>query len=359
MRASRSFSRVFFLVLSIAGVAGATDPPNAVCDEGGNLSQRLPDDMAWAGHIPSSIPSTVLDRIHRVEHRINVGNGQRIAVTETFTLRSWLRYPHRGMLMIPAQGSNRSVYNIPVEGYDGGAIMARDGYFAFTVDPPGTGDSFQPANGATVTYESEAATLRIVTNRLRLMRGIPRMDAWGEELGGGVAMHLCSDRTAFRSCTVASMLYKTGSDFFMAVAPFFEAFIVSSPDGYFQSFPDSYFNVLVGSPTTVRDWYLSTQIGRYASGLYRQDFDRVLRGGPSYDPRNAAVPGLILRGQFENLSPTSDTDHLATDYGSIGGGHATVTVIPGGNHIMRLDAAPVGPSVWDLTKAFVNSPTCN
>lgn len=332
--------------------AEATEQSAAAISEGPSLPSAVGECMAH----PERFSSIDLDRIYRLEHRIPVGLNQRIAVTETFTLRSWLRWPRRGMVMIPAQGSNRSVYNIPVEGFDGGAIMACDGFFAFTVDPPGTGDSYQPENGLTVTYESEAAVLATVTNRLRAMRLIPRMDAWGEELGGGVATHLCADRRAFRSCTVSSMLYKTGSDFFYQVAPFFEAFLLSSPDGYFQSFSDSYFNVLMGSPPEVRDWYLATQIGRYASGLYRQDFDRVLRGGPSYDPRNAAVPGLIIRGEFETNNPLSDTQQLAADYGSLGGGRATFTIVPNGTHILRLDAAPVGPSVWDLIKAFVDGP---
>ena len=227
------------------------------------------------------------------------------------------------------------------------------------MDPPGTGDSYKPADGLTVTYESEAAVLTQVADQLRLLRLVPRIDAFGEELGGGAAMVMCGDKTRFRSCVALSMLYKTGSDFFYQIAPFFEALILSQADGYFVSTPESYFNVVAGSPPAVRDWYTTTQVGSYAAGLYKQDFDRVLRAGNSYDPRHAAVPALIIRGQNETNNPLSDSQQLVTDYGALGGGHAELTVVPNGSHILRLDSVPVNTAVWNLTKAFVERPDSN
>jgi pimeloyl-ACP methyl ester carboxylesterase len=317
----------------------------------------LPDEVADVLQKSNAIPDHVLDRVYRLEHRVPVGPGRKIAVTETFTLRSWLRWPHRAMMMVPSQGSNRSAYNVPIEGYDGGAIMAREGFFAFTVDPPGTGDSYYPDHGLTVTYEYETEVLSHVAQYIRLTRAVPRIDAFGEEIGGGVASHLCADQTRFRSCVMVSMLYKTGSEFFNQIAPFFEAFLLSSPDGYFISFPESYFNVLLGASPDVSEWYLSTQLGRYAAGTFKQDFDRMFSGGPSYNPTHAAVPGLIIRGEFDPNNYIEDIQELASDYGSVGGGGpAEIAVIPGGTHIVRLDAAPIGPQVWDLTKEFVSRP---
>ncbi len=121
-----------------------------------------------------------------------------------------------------------------------------------------------------------------------------------------------------------------------------------------------YFNVLAGASPDLATWFLSTQIGRYASGTYQQDFDRLFNGGAYYDPTNAAVPGLLIRGELDPNNDLSDVQALASAYGSKHHGHdapgpATIAVIPSGDHIVRLDAAPRGPQVWDLVKTFVQA----
>lgn len=297
----------------------------------------------------------ILDRVIRLDYKLPLSNGRRIAVTETFTPRALLRFPHRAMLMIPSQGSNRSTYNAPFPGYDGGEELARAGFFAFTVDPEGSGDSTYPSDGFTVTYESEAATLHQVARYLQLARGVPRLDIFGEEVGGGVAMHLCADPTLARSCTMASMIYKQGSEFFTATVggPEFQGFVFGAPSGYFTTFPELYFNVLAGASPELAAWFLSTQGGRYSAGTYVQDFERLLGDGTSYDPRHAAVPGLVLMGENDPNPAAADADQLAADYGSLGGGTATVEVVPGGTHIFRLDAAPQGAPFWSRVLAFV------
>lgn len=366
--------RAFLSIFCVIGVSWATgcaapaeqapeQPATSTVSAEQALTQgapSLPSDVQTALAQTGTLTETDLDRIYRVEHRVPLPGGRRIAMTETFTLRSWLRWPHRAMLMIPAQGSNRSVYNVPVAGYDGGAIMAKQGFFAFTADPEGTGESTYPENGSTVTYESEAASLLLATQYIRLVRLVPRVDALGEELGGGVAMHLCANKTVVRSCVAASMIYKTGSEFFNAAfnSPFFREFILGSPDGYFYTFPEAYFNVLAGASPDVRDWYLSTQIGRYANGLYKQDYERLYNGGNSYNPTFAAVPGLIIRGELDPNNSIEDVQALANAYGSaVGAAPAEIKVIAGGSHIVRLDAPPRGPQFWDLVKEFVERPS--
>jgi pimeloyl-ACP methyl ester carboxylesterase len=309
------------------------------------------------------VSTAELDKIRHMEHRVHVGNGRIIAMTETYTLRSWLRFPHRAILMIPAQGSNRSTYNAPFDGFDGGAIMAADGFFASSADPQGTGDSSQPASGSSVTYQSETADFLRAIDYIRLVRLVGRVDAFGEEIGGGVAMQLAADPSRVRSCVAASMIYKTGSDFFNFVfnSPEFQAALFSAPDKYFETSAPIYFNVLLGATPELTAWFLSTQVGRYASGTYQQDFDRLFSGGTYYDPTNAAVPGLLIRGEADPNNAIEDVQALANAYGSHhpganGPGPAAIAVIPGGNHIVRLDAAPRGPQVWDLVKGFVDGP---
>lgn len=329
------------------------------------LSNPVPPDVLWALTHPGSVTQAQLDQVRRYEHTVPIGSGRTLAMTETYTLRSWLRFPHRAMIMIPPQGSKRSVYNIPFDGYDGGAILASEGFFAFTADPQGTGDSFQPANGLTVTYDSETADFLKAVDYIRLTRLVPRVDVLGEEIGGGVAMQMAADSSRIRSCVAASMIYKTGSDFFNVVfnSPEFKGFLFGAPDKYFQTFPEAYFNVLAGASPEVSTWFLGTQVGRYAAGTYQEDFDRLFEGGDSYDPTNAKVPGLLIRGELETNNPMSDVVALANDYGSKarshGHGHhgpdpAEIAVIDGGSHIVRLDAAPRGAQFWDIVLDFVN-----
>lgn len=315
------------------------------------LAAALPAADAHAG------PAAGLDHVIRIDHEIVVGAGRRVAVTETFTPRSLLRWPRRGIVMIPSQGANRTNFNAPFAGYDGGEIMARAGFFAFAVDPEGSGDSTYPADGFSVTYESESASLHEVAARLATMRQIERLDVLGEEVGGGVAAHLCADATLFRSCTLAWMIYRDGSDFFDAIVggPGFQQFIASSPGGYFTTFSELYFNVLAGASPELAAWFLATQNGTYAAGPYAQDFERLFAGGGSYDPTRAAVPGLVIMGELDPNPAAGDTAALAAAYGAAtGAGPATIAVIPGGTHIARLDAAPRGPQFWPLVLDFVD-----
>lgn len=361
----------------LLGVSGCAIGPDAPDDDSAEVdadvtqatSEALstpvvPPEVVWAFLHPSTLTPAALDQVRHYEHKVPIGGGKQIAMTETYTLRSWLRFPHRAMLMIPAQGSKRSVYNAPFDGYDGGAILASDGFFAFSADPQGTGDSAQPANGLTVTYDSETADYFKALDYIRLTRLVGRVDVFGEEIGGGVAMQMAADSTRVRSCVAASMIWKTGSDFFNAAfnSPEFKAAVFGSPDGYFQTFPELYFNVLAGATPALASWFTSSQVGRYASGTYQQDFDRLFAGGSWYDPTKAEVPGLLIRGEFDPNNPFSDVVALANAYGSApahGFGHHTtgpmdIAVIEGGSHIVRVDAAPRGTQFWQIVLGFVD-----
>ncbi|MFO0618634.1 MAG: hypothetical protein U0414_38940 [Polyangiaceae bacterium] len=361
-------------VASFALGGCAVDPGDASVDESdaqgeaeqlGSTAEALsnpiiPPEVLYALTHPGSVTQADLDLVRHAEHRVNIGGGKKIAMTETYTLRSWLRFPHRAMLMITAQGSNRAVYNAPFEGYDGGAILASDGFFAFSADPQGTSDSSQPADGLTVTYDSETQDFLKALDYIRLTRLVPKVDVLGEEIGGGVAMQLAADNSRVRSCVAASMIYKTGSDFFNAVfnSPEFKGFLFGSPDGYFQTFPGAYFNVVAGASPEVANWFINTQVGRYAAGTYKEDYERLFEGGDSYDPTHARVPGLLIRGELDPNNSIDDVVALANAYGSAvhhhGPGPAEVAVIERGSHIVRIDAAPRGPQFWDLVLDFVD-----
>jgi len=108
------------------------------------------------------------------------------------------------------------------------------------------------------------------------------------------------------------------------------------------------------------NWFIPSQIGRYAAGTYLDDFDRLFDGGARYDPTHARVPGLLIRGELDPNNAVDDVLDLAAAYGSNAQGHghhsspADVVVIPGGSHIVRVDAAPRGNQFWDIVLDFVN-----
>lgn len=356
-----------FVAACAIGPSGPDVDDDPVVAEDTAVAQQasvVPPDVVWALLHLGSLTAADLDQVRHFEHRVNVGGGKQIGMTETYTLRSWLHLPHRAVLMIPAQGSKRSVYNAPFPGYDGGAILAGEGFFTFTADPQGTGDSFQPADGFTVTYASETSDYLKAVDYVRLTRLVGRVDVMGEEIGGGVAMQMAADSTRVRSCVAASMIWRTGSDFFNAAfnSPEFKGAVFGAPDHYFQTFPELYFNVLAGAAPDMAAWFTSTQVGRYAAGTYKEDFDRLFAGGAFYDPTKAEVPGLLIRGENDPNNPLSDVVALANAYGSNpahGWGHHTtgpaeIAVIEGGSHIVRVDAPPIGTQFWDIVLEFLD-----
>jgi pimeloyl-ACP methyl ester carboxylesterase len=347
------------VVALLAGCATADTPaePEAIGEADAELrlaaasAPKVPHDLmeALSAH---PVPESLLDQMVTLDHFVPVGRGRKIHLRETFTLRSVLRSPRRAILMIPGAPVNGEFFNIPVEGYNGRDIMAKAGFFSFTADQEGSGQSTFPQSGLSPTYEVQTESFRRVVEYIHLVRRVPKVDVLGESTGGGVAAQVCAFGQIVRSCTLASMIYRTGTEFFNNTfgSPAFQAFILSQPNGYLITTPEIYFNITAASPPDVTSWIIANQPGPYALGLVVQDFHL-----PSYDPTRAAVPGLIIRGQFDQNVPLSDTIELSNDYGSAAGaGPAAVVEIAGGTHAVRVDIPPRGPQYWNVVKNFVD-----
>jgi pimeloyl-ACP methyl ester carboxylesterase len=79
-----------------------------------------------------------------------------------------------------------------------------------------------------------------------------------------------------------------------------------------------------------------------------------LVASPSYDPTHARVPGLIIRGEFDQNAPASDTAVLAAEYGSAGGAApAQIVTVPGALMLPRIEAAPHNEQLWAAFLAFL------
>ena len=286
-------------------------------------------------------------------HTIRVGDHGRVVARESFTIESLLRWPRRAIVLLNGTPTSGELYNIPIDGYRGREILARHGFFAFTLDFEGSGESTFPEDGFSLTFDAHTDAMRDVVDYIRAARFVPRVDVLGEAEGGGVAAQLCADAARIRSCTLSSMLYRTPTDAFNAFfqSPGFRAMVFGAPQGYLDIPPELYFNVLVASPPDVATWTLANQPGRYSMGLIAEE----LAGLPAYDPTGARVPGLIIRGELDQNAPVSDTLELAQAYGSAGGAApASIVSIPGAMMQPRLEGAPHNDQFWDAVLAFID-----
>ncbi len=295
----------------------------------------------------SDLTEAQLDEVYRVEHDIDVAPGRRIHATESFSLRSWLQEPHRGIMLIPGPVTNAAFFNIPVDGYDSGAILAHDGYFAFNVDLEGVGKSSYPPDGRVCDTARGVADLTPVIEVIRKERLVPAVDVLGESWGGGIATELCAEHGT-RSCVLSSMLYKTTTPLGAAtfLTPAFHAYLDSLTDGYFPTWPAFYTPFVYASPTDVQNYTYATQPGLYADASLYAPYNM-----PFFDPTHARAPGLILYGAMDPTVPLSDAQQLAAEYGSSG---AQLVILPTGGHVPRVETANSGVW-WSTVKNFLDS----
>lgn len=327
---------------------GAPEELDVATDELLASAPPLPLAVERALRSSKGVPAQLLDHVFTIEHFVRVKHGRKIHVTESFTLRSFLRWPHRAMLMLPGPLVKGDFFNIEVDGYRGRDRMAQRGFFAISVDLEGSGESSYPDDGRNISSEDHLLGMRRVVQYFRALRLVPRVDILGESRGGGIAADLCADAVRVRSCTLASMLYKTPSDF--ANATFrslqFLAMLDSLPDGYLTTAPETYAPIIGRSPEPVRDWVEATQPGRYATSVLYDAFDL-----PFFDPTAARVPGLIIQGELDPNQPLSDAYELSNDWDAT---PAEVVVVPGAGHIPRVEPRAQSEIYWDAVERFVD-----
>jgi pimeloyl-ACP methyl ester carboxylesterase len=291
-----------------------------------------------------------LDQIFRFEHDVPVGEGRTLHVTETFSLRAFLRDgPARALVMLAGPVAPGSFYNIDVPGYDGGAIMAGHGFFTYAVDFEGTGLSTYPADGTSVTLASQVAAVDRVVRFVRELRGVPRVDLYGESWGGGVAAEVCRPEHGARSCILASMIYKTPSPLAAAQfqSPGWLAFLDSLPNAYLPTSAPLYAPLVAGSSPEVQTWVDANLPGTYTIQPFFDFFNL-----PFFDPGEARVPGLLIQGELDPQSLPSDIEALAAAYGKHGA--VGLVTIPGAGHIPRIEPAPHSTQFWDAVTSFVD-----
>jgi pimeloyl-ACP methyl ester carboxylesterase len=288
----------------------------------------------------------LLDRVYTLEHHVPIGDGRTLFVTESFTVGSWLRHPRRAVLFLSGSAFRGNHWSIPVEGYDGTAMTAQRGMFAFTVDYLGVGESFKPADGLDASFDVNLEALEVLLRYVRFFRGVPKVDVVGAGYGGSLCTQLAADAARVGSCTMSAMLYDVllGGPL---TDPAFVALLESSPDGYFFVPGEGSVIFMPGAPQEAIDYVVATQGGFYPTPNFL-----VAAGAlPFFDPGVARAPGLIIFGPNDFVVGPNGVDQLALDYGTDG---AQLAVNPAAGHAPRTESPEIAAWYWEQLFDFID-----
>lgn len=292
-------------------------------------------------------PDHVLDTVHSHSFRIPVGPGQKIFVTEYSTFASRHREPARAAIFLTGPEFHGNFWTIPVEGYNGPAMAAQRGFFAYTFDYVGVGDSYRPEDGAGVNYLTQVEPVRKLIDFIRQSRQVDTVDLIGEGYGAEVASELADETERVRSVTMSVVTYENYDPGILPFfSPAFEAFLRGQPNGYYE--PDFLNLTLAFSPVQeVRDYVFATQPGVYPTGPALQFWDFPL---PIINAAAALVPGLVIIGEHDPFPAPGDPAALAADWG---GGASLVTVL-GSHHVPRIEAPEIADQYFEALFDFID-----
>ncbi len=289
-----------------------------------------------------------LYEVHSFSHRLWVAPGQKIFVTAHFTLASLLREPARAAIFLTGPEFRGDFWSIPVEGYNGAAMAARRGFFAYTFDYVGVGESYLPEDGSEIDYLTQVRPTRKLINFVRFFWGVDKVDLIGEGYGAEIASELADEPRRVRSVTLSVVTYQEydpGVFFFLNSD--LEAYLRSFEDGYYE--PDFLDLTLAFSPDRdLRDYVYATQPGTYPTGPFLQFWDLP---APPIDAAAAEVPGLVIMGEFDPFPARGDSAQLAAD----GGGGASLVTIPGAFHVPLIEAPEIAAQFFEALFDFIDN----
>jgi len=302
-----------------------------------------------------SMPSN----IHRSDYLLQTSTGV-VHVEETYSDEAMkANHPRRGVLLIPGPVVNAAWYDMSVEGYDAGKILADKGYFAFAVDLPGVGQSTGPADGRTTTTDYDLPVMREVIDQLSHREKIPKLDVYGEGGTGGVlALKLSADKSRVRTIASSAQLYKNPTPLTLAQAmnPGLIALFdqIAAPTNYYlQTVAPQYGQFVANASAEVQAYTSATQPGLYPLGSQYELIDGPL---PLADPTIGKVPALFMWGAQDFVAEPGDIQQLAQDYGKNHHVYSQYTEIANGGHLMRIEAAsgngPTSP-FWNTYLTFL------
>ncbi len=350
MRRAPKTSILTFIFTTFAFIASA-DEPSAFSEDGimaDGVGFEMVVDPAFSYFdsqrfqrvlgAPAKTFEKSLDDVITLEHNIPIGGGRMMRIQEHFTLKSWLRWPHRAVLMMSSSAFNRMTYSIPAEGYNATEMFAQRGFFAFTVDYIGIKESFRPENGWDADREVDIPALKTALRYIRFFRWVPKIDILAEGYGATMAPDLAADARRVRSLLMNSTIYKLVGPLGPGTNPDFTQYVLDDEDGYIPIPGEGYLPFLVGAPPEVVDFHFDEQAGEYPAPLFGVDVTL-----PIFDPGVARVPGLIIYGLDDHQADPQDPYELAADYGTDG---AELILLEGAGHAPRVESPETAERFW-------------
>ncbi len=334
-----------FLLIGPAGLAAQT-----ITTDEGFLGEVLETEGVWDTLSDPAQPlEKSLDRVFTINRLVRYAPGKKLFVTEYFTIRSLLRHPRRAVVFLTGPEFRGNFVDIPVEGYSGPRMAAKRGFFAYTLDYVGVGESYLPENGSHINYLVNAAAVKPIIKKIRRARGVQKVDLVGEHYGGEIASVVAKEMpNKIRSVVMSTMNYQAISPMIVAnfLTPELEAFLRAEPDGYWE--PDLLHLTLMFSPNEdLREYVFATQNGTYPTGPFLQFYDIGL---PVIDALSQQVPLLLIAGELDVFLVPGDMERLALDWG----GGAELVWIPGAHKAPRIETEEIAGRFFQEVLDFLD-----
>jgi len=305
------------------------------CDPGGSSSALEPDSWIDEDLLDEAVQreGSFCDRMWTLEHDVELSDGATLHVVERFSASSIARLPRRAMVMLPGTLVTGEMYDLdtdPEKRLNALTEFAEAGYFAYAVTYEGYPGSSLPDDGADVTSDRSLAQMGELVERVRVARGVPRVDLFGTSFGSSLAVGLAGTDGPIPPwhigrVVVQAMVYESVTPLFEAVffSPEVLALFESAPNGYIETDPSVYGLILAGADPEAAAEGFATFPDVYATGPTLEGFDL-----PVIPAESAVRPLMQLWGDADPITPWEDVQAFAADYG----GTHELRVFPGAGH---------------------------
>ncbi len=311
----------------------------------------IPMSPAWGrpqGADPVTVATDVAEagHVHRTSFLVPFVPDRSIFVTEYSSTEALSRQPARAVIFLTAIEYRGSFWEVPLEGRNALRMAARRGFFAYSLDWIGLGESYRPPDGRQVDFRANAEPVAKLVDYVRRTREVARVDLIGEGYGGEVASVLAADSERIRSVVLTNVYYRELGpikDFF---PPQFKQFLEGAPAGYWvpNAMEKTLFSV---QDPEIRDYVFATQkdlevpVGPFLA---------VYGPGPLTGTAKAArVPALIVNPELSDVAAAGDLERLAAEWA----GGARLVTLKGSHHVSRLESPEIAEEYYRQLFGFL------
>ena len=307
---------------------------------------------AWpqgAGSGPgiNGVSDTEPEQVQETSFLLPYAAEKSIFVTEYASAGSFSRQPARAAIFLTAIEYRGSFWDVPVAGRSAPRMAAKRGFFAYTIDWVGLGESYHPADGREVDYRTNADPVSKLVDHIRRVRKVDRVDLVGEGYGGEVASALASDPERVRSVVMTHVYYRELGSIKQFFPAEFKKFLEGSPAGYWvpNVMEKTLFSV---QDQEIRDYVLASQKDlRVPVGPFLAIYGS---GALTHTAETSRVPALILSPEHSGLAAPGDLERLKTDWA----GGANLVILKGSHHVSRMESRGIAEKFFQELFSFLD-----